>query len=75
MSKNETEIKATILRALSDHKGDDLYRAKQAFLYCTRKQMGEQYGESGKTRQQIVDEYAEHVERVRRAEDWVRSQL
>jgi ribosome-binding protein aMBF1 (putative translation factor) len=37
--------------------------------------MGEQYGESGKTRQQIVDEYAEHVERVRRAEDWVRSQL
>lgn len=43
--------------AIESRRGDDLYRARASFKHCTPKEMQEQYGFSGKTRQQIIDEY------------------
>lgn len=47
------------IRALENLKGDDTYRAKMAFRGMTSAQMDQQYGESGKTRRQILAEYQE----------------
>lgn len=54
-------------------RGDDLERAKAAFKYCTPKEMKQLYGQSGQTRQQILDEYQEHCDRVDEAVRWLKS--
>lgn len=61
-----------LLAALNNYLGDDLYRAKSAFRNCTPEQMQGLYGESGKTRQQIVDEYQTHDDEVINTIDWVK---
>lgn len=54
-------------------KGDDTYRARAAFRGYTAEQMKEQYGQSGKTRAQILAEYEAHDAKVDAAIAWVRS--
>jgi hypothetical protein len=49
--------KKLLLRLIEQHRGDDLYRAKAAFRGLSPEQMQEQYGASGQTRQQILDDY------------------
>lgn len=46
---------------------DNLHRAKAAFRGLDEKRMGEQYGQSGRTRAEIVAEYTAEVERWKRA--------
>jgi len=53
-------IKEFILDCIRQRKGDDLYRAECAFRNNTDQEMQEEYGLSGKTRQQILDECKAH---------------
>lgn len=70
--KNITpEIKAVIIHALQNFRGDDLYRARAAFKNCTPAEMQEPYGLSLMTRQQILTEYEGHDKRVIAALEWV----
>ncbi len=55
---HEAEIQY-IYSALGRARGDDLERAECAFRGMTAVAMDEQYGQSGRTRQQILDEYRE----------------
>jgi len=64
--------KKTTLRYLEGARGDDLYRASAAFRGMTLYQMNEQYGESGKTRQQIIDGYEEREREIDAAIEWVK---
>jgi hypothetical protein len=46
---------------------DNLHRARAAFRYCTAAELQEQHGQSGQTRAQIVDGYADEVKRWQKA--------
>jgi hypothetical protein len=61
------------IRALEQMKGDDTARARSAFRSCTLEQMGTEYGESGKTRAQILEEYEAHDAKVDAAIAWVKA--
>ena len=61
------------IRALQDMKGDDLYRAKRAFSGYTPKEMQEQHGQSGQSRQEILDGYAAQNRKVDEAIEWVKA--
>ncbi len=65
--------KQLAIKALEQMKGDDLYRAQSAFAGMTDKELDAQYGESGKTRRQIIAEYKEHDTAVDAAIRWVKS--
>ncbi len=65
--------KQLAIQALENMRGDDLYRARAAFRRCSPQQMNEQYGESGKTRAQIIAEYEAFESKVNAAIDWVKS--
>lgn len=67
-----SESKRTILAVLAAWRGDSLERAISAFKNCTPAQMQDQYGESGETRQQILDGYRRYAARIDRAADEVR---
>lgn len=57
---------ADIIEAVESKLGnatDNLYRARVAFSGCTEAQMQQQYGQSGSTRAQILDEYTQEVAR------------
>ena len=45
------------LRGLECLRGDDLYRAKAAFKGLSAKEMGMPHGQSGRTRQAVLDGY------------------
>lgn len=68
-----TDHISLIIEALQRMKGDDLYRARAAFNGLTPERMKEQYGFSGRTRQEILDEYEAHEVRVDAAIKWVKS--
>lgn len=59
--------RAVVLRALQQYRGDDLERAEAAFRHYTAQQLASEYGQSGRTCQQILDEYRDHVARVEAA--------
>ncbi len=61
------------IQALNQLKGDDTIRAKNAFSRLSDEQMGEQHGQSGKTRAQILAEYEAHDAKVDAAIEWVKS--
>ena len=48
-------MKEFIIRCIERARGDDLYRARMSFRGMTAKQMQEQHGNSGRTRQQVLD--------------------
>jgi hypothetical protein len=62
-----------IIQCLENAKGDDSYRAKLAFKGMTHQQMQEKHGQSGKTRQQILDGYLAHDSFVEQAIEWVKA--
>ncbi len=68
-----SEYKKMAIQALEDKKGDDTYRAKMAFRNCSPEQMKQEYGQSGETRQAILDSYIERDKRIDAAIAWVRS--
>jgi len=65
------QIRKTIIAALYQAMGDDLERAQNAFRNMTREQMQETYGFSEKTRQQIVDGYQAHRDKINEAIKYV----
>lgn len=58
------QTKKLVLQGLQYLRGDNLERAKMAFRGLNPQQMQEQHGESGKTRQQLLDEYQRHEDEV-----------
>ena len=66
-------VKATLLRALEQHRGDNLYLARAAFRNCTPEQMQQEYGQSGQTRAQILADYEAHEREVDAAVAWVKA--
>lgn len=52
--------KEVIKRAMENARGDDLERAKAAFRNCTETELDSEYGQSGKTRREILKEYESH---------------
>jgi hypothetical protein len=54
------KAKETLLRLIGNARGDDLQRARLAFRSLSPAQMQEQHGQSGQTRQQILDSYETH---------------
>jgi hypothetical protein len=68
----ETEAhKKLALQALSQMRGDDLFRAQMAFKNMTPKEMNMQHGQSGKTRAEILAEYEAHDFKVAAAMRWL----
>lgn len=66
------EHQKTAIQALENMRGDDLMRARRAFWNCSQEQMHELYGNSGKTRRQILDEYEARESRIDWAIAWVK---
>ena len=60
-------------QALLRLKSDDLHRAKASFSSCTPEAMQREYGLSGLTRQQYLDDLVAHELAVDAAIRWVRS--
>ena len=61
-----------IIKFIEMHRSDDLYRAKSAFRGCTKEQMQEQHGNSGQTRQQIVDGYQQQDNELNKMIEYLR---
>lgn len=51
------EIRDYIQRAVHQRSGDNLERARAAFRGLSPAEMAKEYGQSGQTRQQILDGY------------------
>ncbi|MEK6832771.1 MAG: hypothetical protein AABY32_01875 [Nanoarchaeota archaeon] len=64
-SEKRAQAKEKILKALNWATDDDLERAEMSFKNFTPAQMKEQHGSSGKTRQEILDEYRREREQMR----------
>lgn len=60
-----------ILRNLNN--GDDLERAEMAFSGFSTTEMTEEFGHSGRTRQQILDEYRDSRAKHNAAVAWLKS--
>ena len=67
------EYRQMAIKALKNQKGDDSYRAKMAFRNCTPEQMQQEYGQSGETRQAILDGYLNRDAKIDRAIEWLKS--
>lgn len=63
------------IQALKSMKGDDLQRAKSAFKNCNEKQMQEFYGQSGKTRAQIIKEYEDFEAEIKDAIEYITNNI
>ncbi len=68
---NEKEF---CIKALENCRGDDLYRAQAAWGKLSPEDMELEYGESGRTRRQILDGYERLDQEVNKAIEWVKSQ-
>lgn len=62
--------KEVILSALHQYRGDNLERVQNAFRNFSSEKLNEQYGSSGKTCQEILDEYQEKRDKVDNAIMW-----
>lgn len=61
------------IRAIENSRGDDLARARMTFAGCDEAVLDKQYGQSGKTRREILKEYEAHEEEVEAALAWLKS--
>lgn len=68
---NEREAAARLRQAIRQVQGDDLERAELAFRGLTPAQLQEPFGHSGRTKQQVLDEYREHRARDRAAQEFL----
>ncbi len=53
--------KQFILKQMRGSRPDNFYRAQAAFRGLSDDQMNEQYGQSGRTRREILEGYREHL--------------
>jgi hypothetical protein len=60
------------IEALVTYRSDDLARAKDAFKHCGPPQMLQQHAASGRTRQEVLDEYQQREDTINAAIAWVR---
>lgn len=58
------EHKKTILAALENYRGDNYSRALSYFRHLSKSEMDAQYGNSGKTKQQLLDKYKKHDDEI-----------
>jgi len=65
------EYRQMAIEALKSQKGDDTYRAKLAFRNCTPEQMQQEHGESGESRQTILDRYISTDAKIDEAIKWL----
>ena len=61
------------IQALGQMKGDDSARAKNRFAGYSHAQMQEHFGFSGKTCQQILDDFLDRDAKIDAAIDWVKN--
>lgn len=64
--------KETIIKALENYRGDNLYRAKAAFKNYTEERLNSEYGESGKTPNEILAGYEKHEANIDAALTWIK---
>jgi hypothetical protein len=62
------------IEALQNMRGDDYTRAKRAFRGMTDDQMKQQFGESGRTRAEVLAGYEAEFRKYSDAIQWVASQ-
>jgi hypothetical protein len=67
-------LKQMTIRALLNMRGDDHIRAANVFRGLAPEQMQDKHGQSGRTRQQILNDCNAHVDRVNAAIAWVQAQ-
>ncbi len=60
-----------VKRAMQNARGDDLERAERAFRGLSAKEMAEQHGQSGRTRQEVLDGYTAHRTAWNNAMAWL----
>ena len=60
-----------VIQALEQYRGDNLHRARMAFRHCSPAELQMEYGQSGRTRAEILDEYEKHDAAVNAALAWV----
>ena len=65
--------KAFIISVLNSNIGDDSSRARAVFRNHTPEEMQEVYGNSGKSKAQVLAEYEAQDEKYRAAIDWLRT--
>lgn len=59
------EIKNFIIECIKQKSMcDSLYMAQLQFKNCTPEQMNQEYGESGRTRNEILKEYQDHEKKI-----------
>ncbi len=61
------ETKQLVLQTLKNNIGDDLYRAQLAFKGLSEEEMNTLYGMSGKTRQELINEYQKWEDKFNKA--------
>lgn len=68
----EEQKQRFVLNAMDCRKGDDLERAKAAFRGRSEAEMQGQYGQSGQTRQQILDGYQRDRDEWEESMAWIK---
>ncbi len=63
--------KELVLKVMQEQRGDDLYRAEQAFKRCSPEQMQQEFGESGQTRASILEAYRKRRDDFTDAIEWI----
>lgn len=64
-----------IRKAMDAYVSDNLERASAAFRHFDEREMAQQYGDSGKTRQEIIDGYAHERSKWLECNVWLINQL
>lgn len=70
---NISKHKDYILRSLESYKGDDAQRAILFFSKYSEDEMQEQHGLSGKTREEVLQDYLDQEKRGREAIEYIKS--
>ena len=66
-------MKEYVLKILKGACGDDLERATRAFENLSEKDLDVEYGYSGKTCRQVLKEYQDDRDKMKKAIAWVES--
>lgn len=68
-----SEAKRRAIQIVEASYGDDLERAKYAFGPYSHEEMAQQHGQSGQTRQKILDDYQKDRDERRAVTEWLES--
>ena len=61
------------IKSVRETRGDNYERAKMAFSGLPEEQMAKEYGESGKTRAEILAQYKRHTDNCAETIAWLES--